>query len=132
MKDRFITVRAPVSIKIGPVPQDITATAGVIAYGHQNFGKIFSERGIAAHIHGEDSVVTFSIDGEQPAKSQTANGLVLDERTFRIQPAGPDRHTLEISTDLGTTFRFGGTFADAVFAKAIGDAWVDGRIEPTA
>jgi hypothetical protein len=131
MSEKFITIRVPVTMKIGPVPESIDGPSGIFSFGIQNFGRVLSERGVVADISGEHAVATFALRDEN-AKSQTARGLVLDDRVFRIQAASNGQHQLETSTDLGETFNVAGTFTDYGFARAIGDAWVDGRVEQAA
>jgi hypothetical protein len=131
MSERFITIRAPITMKIGPVPDEVQGSAGLFSFGIQNLGRVLSERGIAAQIDGEKAIATFALPGET-ALSQTARGLVLDNRAFRIQPAANGQHQLEVSEDKGSTFQISGTFPDYAFARAVGDAWVDGRVEKTA
>ncbi len=76
---------------------------------------------------GQCALGTFSINGEDAA-TQNTDGVRIDLRAFRLQPAG-EKHDLEISTDLGASFSHAGTFQDYDFARSVGDAWVEGRIE---
>src|SRR3546814_7358211 len=68
-----------------------------------------------------------AIDGG-PAATQTTAGIRIDQRAARVQPNG-DKHDLEISNDLGTTFNVIGSFVEYDIARSFGDAWVEGRIE---
>lgn len=126
-KNRNVTVRAPITMVIGPVPSEVEGPSGLFSFGLAHMTNIFAEKNIKAHIEGEQVIATFSINDEV-AKSQTARGLVLDDRAYRILPAG-ERHDLQISLDLGKTFSSAATFIDYDFARAVGDAWVDGRVE---
>lgn len=122
-----ILVRAPVTMNIGPVPADFDSSAQVMSFGLQNFARILSEKGIAADVDGQFALGTFSMNGEAAA-TQNTDGVRIDLRAYRLQPAG-DQHDLEISTDLGASFSHVATFVDYDFARLVGDAWVDGRIE---
>lgn len=132
MSDKInsILLSVPVTMKIGPVPGDITEGHAAMSFGLQNFARILSENGLPASVDGKLAIGTFSLDGE-PAVTQTIGGIRLDTRAFRVQPDG-DNHQLEISTDLGESFKVAGNFVDYDFANLIGEAWVDGRIEKAA
>src|SRR3546814_15623399 len=97
-----ILLRAPVTMKIGPVPADLTSSDQIMSFGLNNFARILSEKGMAADVDGQFALGSFSIDGG-PAATQTTAGIRIDQRAARVQPTGakPD---LDISTDLGTTF----------------------------
>lgn len=124
---KSILMRAPVTMNIGPIPEDVTSSSGIMSFGINNFVRILAEKGIKASVDGQFAIGTFGMNGEA-AKSQTFAGITLNDRAFRIQPAG-DQHQLEISSDLGTSFDIAGTFPSYDFANLIGSAWVDGRIE---
>lgn len=127
---KSVHVRVPVTIAVGPVPENLTSPSEIFQFGLANIKSIFSERGISANIDGEHALATFSLRDEA-AKTQTARGLVLDNRAFRIQPAG-EKHALELSNDLGASFNIAGSFDSYDFADAVGTAWVAGRVEVAA
>lgn len=126
-KTRNVIVRAPVTVVIGPVPDQVDGPSELFRFGLAHMQRIFDDKGIKATFDGKQTVATFAINDE-PAKSQTAAGLVLDDRVYRIQPAG-EQHQLDLSTDKGVTFTAEATFADYAFARAVGDAWVEGWAE---
>lgn len=122
-----ILVRAPVTMNIGPIPADLKSSSQIMTFGLQNFARILSEKGIDADVDARCALGTFSMDGVGAA-TQTTDGVRVDQRVYRLQPEG-DQHRLEISVDLGANFDFAGNFASYDFARTIGDAWQEGRIE---
>src|SRR3546814_8124497 len=50
-----ILLRAPVTMKIGPVPADLTSSDQIMSFGLNNFARILSEKGIAADVDGDRS-----------------------------------------------------------------------------
>ena len=124
---RRVIVRAPITMVIGPVPDEVQGPSALFTFGLGHMQKILSDKGIKAQIEGKQVVATFA-GGEAPAETMTAAGLVLDKRAYRVL-SEDDQHKLEFSTDLGETFDFAGNFADADLANAVGSAWVDGRVE---
>lgn len=124
---RNVIVRAPVTMLIGPIPDNIVSADGITSFGLGHMSKIFADKGIKANIEGQQAITTFSINGE-PAESQTFAGKKLDVRVFRIQPT-EDKHGLELSYDLGKTFELAAEFINYDFARAVGEAWVEGRVE---
>ena len=124
---KSILLRAPVTMKIGPVPTDLTTSDQIMSFGLNNFARILSEKGIAADVDGQLALGTFSIDGG-PAATQNTAGIRIDQRAARVQPSG-DKHDLEISNDLGETYSLVGSFVNYDIARSFGDAWVEGRIE---
>src|SRR3546814_9033700 len=49
-----ILLRAPVTMKIGPVPADLTSSDQIMSFGLNNFARILSEKGIAADVRSEE------------------------------------------------------------------------------
>lgn len=123
---RNILVRAPITMLIGPVPDEVQSEQAQYKFAIANVSHILDQKGIKANIDGKRVIATVSIPNA-PAKSIDFSLNNIDERVYRLQPDG-DRHNLEISTDLGKTFQFAAAFADANFAIAVGDSWVDGVI----
>src|SRR3546814_5378087 len=70
-----ILLRAPVTMKIGPVPADLTSSDQIMSFGLNNFARILSEKGIAADVHGQFALGSFSIDGGPAAIQPTAGKI---------------------------------------------------------
>ncbi len=128
-KNMTVTMRVPMTVKIGPVPSDLTSHSQLFTFALANIKKILADKGIDAQFDGERALASY-VNGDGLA-TFTSLGAKLDDRHYRLQPSGAD-HALEISLDRGETFVSIATFSDFDFAKAIGEAWVDGRAEKAA
>lgn len=122
-----ITLRVPVTMVIGPVPTDLNTDQAKVKFGLSHVSRILSDRGIQATVDGKHAIATIT-NGVDPAETITVDGLKpIDNRAFRVQPSNGG-HALELSIDLGTSFKTAATFVDFDFANSVGAAWVDGRI----
>lgn len=125
---RAATMTVPVTMRIGPVPNDVASHAQVFTFALANIKKILADKGISAVVTGEQALVTYA-DKEGPATTYTMNGESVDDRHFRVQPDDKNGHGLEISVDGGKSFEAAASFTDFVLANVIGRAWAEGRTE---
>lgn len=124
-----IIMRVPVSVRVGPVPADITSHAQKFTFALANFKKILADKGIAVELDGERALTSYIVD--DVLKTFTHLQDQLEVRHYQIAPNGDD-HSLQISVDEGKTFTEIAVFKDYDVADAFGRAWVDGRAEQPA
>src|SRR3546814_5877047 len=96
-----ILLRAPVTMKIGPVPADLTSSDQIMSFGLNNFARILSEKGIAADVDGQFAPGSFSIDSG-PAAPQTTAGIRIDQRAAPVQ----DRKSTRLNSCHSCASRF--------------------------
>jgi hypothetical protein len=125
---RAATMTVPVTMKIGPVPDDVASHAQIFTFALANIKKILADKGISAVVSGEHALVTYA-EADGAATTYTMNGQNVDDRHFRVQPDEINGHSLEISTDGGLTFAAAASFDDYDLANGIGRAWAEGRTE---
>jgi len=128
-KTRSVIMRAPITFNIGPVPGDLKSHSQLFTFALAHVTHILKTRGIEAKIDGQ--VALASYDAGEGLKTHTYLGARLDDRHFRVQPV-EGGFALETSEDKGVTYAQVGVFNDDAFARAVGDAWVDGRAEKAA
>ncbi len=122
------TMTVPITMKIGPVPEEIQSHSQNFVFALANIKKILSDKGVSAVVSGEHALVTYA-DGDGDPETFTMNGRSVDARHFRVQPDDQNGHSLEISIDGGLTFETAASFGDADLADSIGRAWSEGRTE---
>src|SRR3546814_13316540 len=67
-----ILLRAPVTMKIAPVPADLTSSDQIMSFGLNNFARLLSAKGIAADVDGQYALGSFSIEGSSAPTKPTA------------------------------------------------------------
>jgi len=125
---RAATMTVPVTMKIGPMPEDVASHAQIFTFALANIKKILADKGISAVVSGEHALVNYA-EGEGPATTYTMNGQNVDARHFRVQPDQANGHALEISADGGKSFVPVASFTEFDLANGIGRAWAEGRTE---
>jgi len=125
---RAAMMTVPVTMKIGPVPEDVASHSQIFTFALANIKKILADNGISAVVSGEHALVTYA-EGEGAAATYTMNGQSVDDRHFRVQPDQVNGHGLEISVDGGRSFEPVASFTDFDLANGIGRAWAEGRTE---
>lgn len=128
-KTRSVMMRVPITLNIGPVPGDLTSHSQLFTFALAHITHILKTRGIEAKIDGQSALASY--DAGDGLSTHTVLGARLDDRHYRVQPA-EGGFALETSDDKGVTYVQVAVFDDAAFARAVGDAWVDGRAEKAA
>lgn len=127
---RSVTMRVPITMNIGPVPDGVTSHSQLFTFALGHIKKILADKGVVAEFDGARAIAAYA-DGDAVA-SFTHLGAKLDDRHYRLQPADGGRHALQISVDGGKSFATVADFDDYDFARGVGEAWVDGRAEKVA
>lgn len=125
---RAATMTVPVTMKIGPVPEDVASHSQIFTFVLANMKKILADKGISAVVSGEHALVTYA-EGEGSSTTYTMNGQSVDDRHYRVQPDQLNGHALEISADGGKSFEAVASFTEFDLANGIGRAWAEGRTE---
>ena len=123
---RTVILQAPITIKIGPVPDNIQSHSQIITFALSNLQRLAKERGLPVEIDGKHAVASYLDEGA--LSSFTIGGRRLDDRHYRVQPAD-GKHALELSDDKGLSFVQIATFEDHDVADSFGQSWVSGRAE---
>lgn len=125
---RAATMTVPVTMKIGPVPGELTSHAQIFTFALANIKKIFADKGISAVVSGEHALVSYA-DPDSTVGTYTMNGQSVDDRHYRVQPDQLHGHGLELSADGGQSFESVGSFVEFDLANGLGRAWAEGRTE---
>jgi len=128
-KTRSVMIRMAITVNVGPVPEDLTSHSQLFTFALAHVTNILKSRGLEAKIDGSTALASY--DAGDGLATYTHLGDRLDDRHYRVQPADKG-FALEVSTDSGETYVETAVFNDDAFARAIGDAWVDGRAEKAA
>lgn len=130
-KTRSVMMRVPITMNIGPVPGDLTSHSQLFTFALAHIAHILKARGIEAKIDGQVALASYDGGDGEGLKTHTHLGARLDDRHYRVQPA-EGGFALETSDDKGVNYVRVAVFNDDAFARAVGDAWVDGRVEKAA
>lgn len=129
---RVLHVTCPVTMTIGPVPQEVKSASELFTFGLSNLRHLLNENGLQnARMEGKHANIIYA-DGVKQAVSFNHLGQDLDSRAYMLQPTAAGKHELSFSTDGGDSFKLVAVFEDEAFARAFGDAWTEGRAEAEA